>query len=114
MLDSRTHTQESVTKNPPQFDLSPVRMRVAREHAHLTTEQLQDMETRYLKFLMQCKAEPNVRHEPERDVDLYWHAHILHTKQYIADCNRYFGYILHHEPKANGEGCDDGCAAIRA
>jgi hypothetical protein len=113
MSDVTTHTRQT-TKNTPQLDLTPIRLKVARENAHLTAEQLDDLEDRYLKFLMLCRDEPNVRHEPEKDVDLYWHAHILHTKQYAADCYRYFGYFLHHEPNANGEGCDDGCGAVQA
>jgi len=108
MFEVKTHTQLT-TKNIPQFDLTLIRRKVAKEHAHLTVEQLDDLELRYRKFLMLCKAEPNIKHEPEGDVDKYWHAHILHTQQYIADCKRYFGYFLHHAPNANGQGCDDGC-----
>ena len=110
-----SHTRHTVTENTahlPQLELTPIRLKVAKELSELTAEQLDDLELRYLKFLMLCKAEPNVRHEPEKDVDQYWHAHILHTKQYTADCQRYFGYFLHHNPNVNGQGCDDGCAII--
>ena len=27
-----------------------------------------------------------------------WHAHILYTEQYVADCERVFGHYLHHSP----------------
>src|SRR5262249_51284427 len=96
----------------PQLDLTLVRNRIVMEHSGLTVEQLNELERRYLQFWMLCRAEPNIRHEPDSDVDRYWHAHILHTKQYTSDCLRYFGYFLHHEPNVNGQGCDDGCAAI--
>jgi hypothetical protein len=94
----------------PQFDLTPIRARVAREHSELTTEELDDLERRYLQFLMKCKAEPTVRNSPDTDVDWYWHTHILDTQQYAADCQRYFGFFLHHKP--NEQGCDDGCGAV--
>lgn len=112
-LDASTHTGQIATGNVahlPQFDLTSIRSRVAKEHSELTAERLSEMELKYLRFLMQCKAEPNVRHQPDKDVDLYWHAHILHTKQYIEDCQRYFGYFLHHEP--NEQGCEDGCGVV--
>ena len=30
--------------------------------------------------------------------DLFWHLHILDTRQYIEDCKNIFGYYLHHNP----------------
>ena len=100
----------------PQFDLTPIRVRVARDHSELTSDQLDDLELRYLQFLLLCKNESNVRHEPDIDVDWYWHAHILHTKRYAEDCRRYFGYFLHHEPnETSGElncNSDNGCGAV--
>lgn len=41
------------------------------------------------------KTEPLV---PTREIDEFWHNHILHTKAYITDCMHIFGYYLHHEP----------------
>src|SRR4051812_37961633 len=35
-----------------------------------------------------------------RDVDEFWHAHILDTVKYAADCERVFGTFLHHAPEA--------------
>jgi hypothetical protein len=96
----------------PQFDLASIRLRIAKDHSDLTPEKLNELEQRYRQFLRLCKVEPGIRHEPDKDVDLYWHAHILHTKQYMEDCERYFGYFLHHLPNASGQGCDDGCAII--
>jgi hypothetical protein len=98
----------------PQMDLAPIRNRIAREHTELTPEYLDRIERRYLQFLMQCKIERGNLHEPDKDVDLYWHAHILHTEQYMMDCQRYFGYFLHHRPNTDGEKCDDACGAIGA
>ncbi len=97
----------------PQIDLTNIRGKVAREHSELTAEQLDELEFRYLRFLMLCKVEPKVKHQPDEDVDHYWHAHILHTKQYAKDCQLYFGYFLHHDPNAtsSGQACnsDNGC-----
>lgn len=97
----------------PQIDLTPIRFRVTKNRSDLTAGQIDEMELRYLRFLMLCKEEPNVRHEPDKEVDLYWHTHLLYTRKYVADCQNYFGYFLHHEPNLNGEKCDDGCGSIQ-
>lgn len=36
---------------------------------------------------------------PSPLVDKFWHAFILHTKDYEAFCQRHLGKFLHHEPK---------------
>lgn len=35
---------------------------------------------------------------PTRDIDEFWHAHILFTKEYIADCHHLVGHYIHHAP----------------
>lgn len=35
---------------------------------------------------------------PFREVDEFWHQHILHTKRYYDDCLAVFGKYLHHYP----------------
>lgn len=110
-----TQVTANLTSHLPHLNLTPVRNRVAKENPGLTGKQLDEMESKYLQFLMLCKNEPKIKHEPDKDVDRYWHAHILHTKQYAEDCMRYFGFFLHHAPNnAFGKNkCDnDGCGAI--
>lgn len=33
-----------------------------------------------------------------KDVDEFWHTHILQTAKYMRDCERVFGNYLHHDP----------------
>lgn len=35
---------------------------------------------------------------PTKDVDEVWHTHILDTEEYTKDCQRCFGYYVHHRP----------------
>lgn len=35
---------------------------------------------------------------PSKDIDEAWHAHILHTEDYVNFCNEAFGGYLHHHP----------------
>lgn len=35
---------------------------------------------------------------PSKVIDEVWHAHILDTRRYAADCERVFGQFVHHYP----------------
>ena len=42
--------------------------------------------------------DPRNMHAISDAVDPFWHAHILHTEEYVDFCNRMFGRYLHHHP----------------
>jgi hypothetical protein len=52
----------------------------------------------YVRFLTLRQKYPSVTLVPSELVDVVWHAHILNTEQYHADCDRLFGRYLHHVP----------------
>lgn len=52
----------------------------------------------YLRFLSLVRAYPDVMLVPSKAVDTFWHAHILDTQRYAADCMRVFGHFVHHFP----------------
>lgn len=54
----------------------------------------------YRAFLFLCKTYPNEVIVPIKEVDEFWHLHILDTRNYMADCEAIFGYYLHHYPYA--------------
>lgn len=39
---------------------------------------------------------------PSKDIDTFWHLHILDTKKYHQDCQAIFGQYLHHKPFYEG------------
>ncbi|MGZ3184761.1 MAG: glycine-rich domain-containing protein [Telluria sp.] len=55
-------------------------------------------ELEYRRFLYLHKLFPNENIVPFKDVDTFWHYHILDTSNYAKDCDRLFGYFLHHVP----------------
>lgn len=68
----------------------------------------------YKAFLQHARSDHERRRRvPNKDVDKVWHLHILHTRQYAADCDQLFGCFLHHTPRderdASGRDCDCGC-----
>lgn len=105
----------------PTFDLSFIMEQRVR-HGELSTwtpERFSQAVNNYRQFLADCKAQPldydknkygpgwNVdgsRNQTGLDVDEIWHTHILNTTRYIADCEEYFGYYLHHTPMCDGGG----------
>lgn len=40
---------------------------------------------------------------PTREIDEFWHNHILYTKHYTDDCMQIFGHYLHHQPAETTE-----------
>jgi hypothetical protein len=61
----------------------------------------------YRCFLKLCVMRPDVRIVPTRQLDRVWHAHVLDTAKYRADCDRAFGHFMDHFPYAGLRGEDD-------
>lgn len=60
---------------------------------------LNKCEEQYKNYLILKKKYGNkYKLPPSMDIDEFWHAHILDTKQYFKDCNKIFSYYLHHTP----------------
>lgn len=55
-------------------------------------------EKEYCKFLTLKKNHPKISLVPSKLVDKFWHEHILDTLSYEKDCNKVFGYFIHHYP----------------
>lgn len=52
---------------------------------------------RYLKWLGLKQRHPRARLAPTRDIDLFWHLHMLSPVAYVRDCMRLFGHVLDHD-----------------
>ncbi|MCW7541503.1 glycine-rich domain-containing protein-like, partial [Aquabacterium sp. A7-Y] len=63
----------------------------SREHADR-------IEVGYKRFLKLLAKYPERAIAPTRDIDDFWHAHILDTRKYADDCMRVFGEFVHHYP----------------
>ena len=55
-------------------------------------------EQEYRRYLTLKKIYPGKELVPNKLVDEFWHAHILDTVAYHADCKAVFGAYLHHFP----------------
>lgn len=72
-----------------------------------TLDTLAHAEEGYRRFLKLAAKYPQMPVVPSEAVDDFWHAHILDTQRYAADCARIFGGVLHHDPYVGIDGPDD-------
>lgn len=52
---------------------------------------------RYEKFLLLAAKNRGRRATPTREIDEFWHLHMLHPQAYHDDCMRLFGCIFDHD-----------------
>jgi hypothetical protein len=84
------------------LDLTPIKFKATRSEdgdGYGWSPQYADqMELAYKRYLILHAKYPEMTLAPERDIDRFWHMHILDTRKYAADCEATFGHFLHHFP----------------
>ncbi len=88
----------SQSQDVEELDLEPIAYKVYRDEGW-TIERTDEVERKYRIFLKTVRelASPGSV-GPTREIDIFWHHHILDTQKYAEDCQNYFGYFLHHYP----------------
>jgi len=88
------------------LDLNPIKTKLTHVESGEAwpLERAEAAETEYRRFLYLMKAFPKVEIAPLKDVDTFWHYHILDTMKYARDCEQVFGYFQHHHPYLGMEG----------
>lgn len=82
------------------------------EAANEAEEAIPKIESEYRQFLYLLAINPGKCVVPwNQDLDDYWHAHILDTGKYAADCEKLFGRFVHHNPNLP-KGTDEHSAAF--
>ena len=77
-------------------------------------EYAQSVEREYRRFLTLCREYPEKPVVPSSIVDKMWHLHILDTRKYSEDCERFLGFFLHHFPYFGMRGEDDAANLDKA
>ncbi|MEA3195458.1 MAG: hypothetical protein QOD26_3791 [Betaproteobacteria bacterium] len=82
------------------LDLDCIKLKLmdAEEGHGWSREYAGQMELAYRRFLALMTKFPEETMAPTKDIDKFWHGHILDTMKYAEDCERVFGYFLHHFP----------------
>lgn len=52
---------------------------------------------RYVRFLLLSAKSPGHRATPTREIDEFWHLHMLQPVAYYRDCQRIFGRLFDHD-----------------
>lgn len=91
------------------LDLAPIKFKLmdADEGYGWSREYADHVETEYKRFLTLLVKYPEASIAPRKEVDKFWHGHILDTLKYAEDCNKVFGYFLHHFPYFGMRGSED-------
>ena len=87
----------------PIIDLSRAIALVKRDQPDWNPERVTSAADEYRRVLRLCKTFPDRKVSAPPDVDKVWHAHMLDSVNYMADCDQYFGYYLHHDPCVSEE-----------
>lgn len=97
------------------LDLDPIKVKLMHKESGegWSIEQANDVEFEYRRFLYLMKIFPHEHAAPRFDVDIFWHYHILDTMKYAEDCEKVFGYFLHHFPYIGLRGPEDMTAHER-
>lgn len=89
-----------------QLDFSLLGRKLMEEQGW-TSEYCEEVESLYRKFLALNMRYPDKKICPSGPIDEFWHAHILDTRAYAADCDFLFGQYLHHFPYFGMRGSED-------
>lgn len=79
------------------LDLTNV-VAIVQENLGLSDADTERAEELYRQYLTLCHKYPDMQVVPPKLVDEVWHAHIMNTPKYTADCETLFGSFLHHAP----------------
>src|SRR6266480_5252253 len=91
------------------LDLDPIKLKLTdpEEGQGWSREYAERMELAYKRFLILLTTHPEETLAPSKDVDKFWHGHILDTLKYAEDCDNMFGCFLHHFPYFGMRGEED-------
>jgi len=109
-------TTQQMVEGIQGLDLGPIKFKLMdrQEGEGWTREFVERMELEYRRFLTLLAKYPLEPIAPGKDVDRFWHAHILDTQKYSDDCERVFGCYLHHFPYFGMRGAHDAAALAEA
>ncbi|MEK7564590.1 MAG: hypothetical protein AAB510_03455 [Patescibacteria group bacterium] len=62
-----------------------------------------ELAVEYTRFLQICATNMEVRFPVSAQVDEFWHAHMLYSKEYREMCEEVFGALFNHNPVTSEE-----------
>jgi len=98
------------------LDFDPIKVKLMDKEEGLgwSLDKCDEAEKQYKRFLYLGTKLLDSPLVPIGDVDKFWHQHILDTRKYADDCNKVFGYFLHHFPYFGLRGEEDAADLKRS
>jgi hypothetical protein len=108
-LSTATKTLDQTIAAIEALDLGPIKFKATRSEDGYgwSAEYADRVETAYKRYLVLIAKYPTLDFAPNRDIDRFWHMHILDTRKYAEDCDATFGRFMHHFPYSGLRGEDD-------
>src|SRR6266581_3211355 len=115
-VEVTTRSKEHVIAAIQALDLDPIKFKLMdpEEGQGWSREYVNQMAIAYKRFLTLSVKYPEETIAPSKDVDKFWHGHILDTMKYAEDCQNVFGYFLHHFPYFGMRGEEDAANLAEA
>src|SRR5712692_7795104 len=115
-MQSESKSVEEIVAAIQALDLEPIKFKLMdhEEGQGWSREYVDQMEIAYRRFLTLSVKYPEETIAPSKDVDKFWHGHILDTMKYAEDCQNVFGYFLHHFPYFGMRGEEDAANLAEA
>ena len=82
------------------LDLEPIKFSLTHREdgPNWSINKVEGLEVWYRRFLYLSNIYNEKIIVPSKDIDIFWHTHILDTQKYIFDCDNLFGRYIHHFP----------------
>lgn len=80
------------------FDYRPVAKKVNRDLNGVPQTYLDQGIENLKRYYVVALLDPANRHAVSRQVDPFWHAHVLFTRPYSDFCQHLYGHYIHHTP----------------
>jgi hypothetical protein len=92
-----------------ELDLGPIMVKLIdpEEGEGWSREKVLGLSEEYRRYLYLIGIHPDEVIVPNKAWDEFWHYHILDTIKYAEDCERIFGFFLHHFPYFGMRGEED-------
>ena len=108
-------TPEQIWNALGELDLDCIKIKLmgADEDHNWSRTRADRVELQYKRFLM-MSAITEATVVPSKEIDEFWHQHILDTRKYAEDCDSVFGMFFHHFPYFGMRGPEDAANLQRA
>lgn len=95
--------EKSIEEKIMDLDLSIVKQKLCLSEKYdgcnWSKKRADEVEKQYQAFFIVMYRYQEDIHIPTKDIDSFWHTHILFTKKYSEDCEYIFGKYIHHSPQ---------------